>query len=600
MFTEKIMSIGWVSAIPAILPHSLRADRSRRCLRSRVVSRLDVQVVPTVPIAGQKTGTSGLRKQTSVLVEEPKFVCNWIQSLFDCLGDELRGKTLILGGDGRYYNKIAAQTVIRMAAANAVARVIVGKDCVMSTPAVSACIIQRKAFGGIIMTASHNPGGINGDWGVKYNTKSGSPATEVLLDRVYERTLNIDQYRTLDLPSDVDTSSLGETSFDGGNFVVEVISSTDDHANVLRGCFDFNKLKSFIAREDFSLCYDGMNAAGGLCADAVLVGELGAAQATVINSLPLEDFGGGHPDPNLTYAKELLEIMDPSQNPSAPDLGAASDGDGDRNMILGKGFFVTPSDSLAVIADYAERAIPFFKDGVRGLARSMPTSGAVDRVAAARGLNLYETPTGWKYFGNLMDAGMLSICGEESFGIGSNHIREKDGLWAVLAWLSILAYRNEGTPTGELVGVEQIVREHWAKYGRNLYLRYDYENVESEGAESMMDYLTSLEENPPTELPGGFVIKSLDEFSYVDPVDKSKAEKQGIRVLFENGSRLVVRLSGTGSAGATIRIYLEYYETDQDRQSVETTSAMQPLVDVALLLTKVGEFSGRDGPTVIT
>eukprot|EP00190_Bangiopsis_sp_CCMP1999_P002223 CAMPEP_0198737778 /NCGR_PEP_ID=MMETSP1475-20131203/68039_1 /TAXON_ID= ORGANISM="Unidentified sp., Strain CCMP1999" /NCGR_SAMPLE_ID=MMETSP1475 /ASSEMBLY_ACC=CAM_ASM_001111 /LENGTH=591 /DNA_ID=CAMNT_0044501645 /DNA_START=1602 /DNA_END=3377 /DNA_ORIENTATION=- len=562
---------------------------------------LQVETVPTKPIAGQKTGTSGMRKKSKVILEEPNFVWNWAQSLFDAVGPEnLRGKTLVLGGDGRFFNRQAAQIFISSAAANGISRVLVGRDGILSTPAVSAAIIRRKAYGGIIMTASHNPGGKHADWGVKYNVETGSPATEILLDRVYERTLNIDSYKKAVFSRDVDLSQVGEFHYGDGDFTLEIVDSTTDHLHVLRRCFDFEKLRAFVARPDFSFCFDAMNAAGGPAAYEALVKELHAPAKSVINFRPLEDFGGNHPDPNLTYAKELVDHMDPAKNSDAPDLGAASDGDGDRNMILGRGFFVTPSDSLAVIADYATRAIPYFANGVKGLARSMPTSGAVDKVADALDIDLYETPTGWKYFGNLMEANMLSICGEESFGIGSDHIREKDGLWAVLAWLSILAYRNTNTEIGSLVTVEQIVREHWKRYGRHFYTRYDYENVSSEGADAVMNRLRALIGNKDVPLPNGFEVSTIDEFCYKDPVDGSRAERQGVRILLIDGSRIVVRLSGTGSVGATIRIYIEFYEPNDSRHAVDTAEAMAPLVAVALHLTSVHELTGQDGPTVIT
>lgn len=467
-FTSPIQmaAFAWFNAAPShVRGGGLYPSRCERCVHT-IRSALTVQEVGTVAIAGQKTGTSGLRKKTRILLDQPNYVCNWIQSLFNAIGlEELKGQTLILGGDGRFYNREAAQMMIRLAAGNGLGRVIVGQNALMTTPAVSAAIIRRRTLGGIIMTASHNPAGIDGDWGIKYNVANGSPATETLLDRVYENTITIKRYFLADLGGDVDVTTLGERIYGNGDFVVEVIDPAIDHILTLRECFDFEKLSNFIARRDFTFRFDAMHAASGPSARSVFVGELGASEDTMLNDQPLEDFGGGHPDPNLTYAKELVELLDPQYNPKAPDFGAASDGDGDRNMIVGQGFFVTPSDSLAVIADYAVRAIAHFRDGLKGVARSMPTSGAIDRIAARNGLELYETPTGWKYFGNLMDSGRISLCGEESFGTGSDHIREKDGIWAVLAWLSILSYRNENTPIGGLVTVEQIVREHWHKYG---------------------------------------------------------------------------------------------------------------------------------------
>ncbi|XP_057951165.1 phosphoglucomutase, chloroplastic [Malania oleifera] len=563
---------------------------------SATVEGIKISSVPTKSIEGQKTGTSGLRKKVKVFMQE-NYLANWIQALFNSLPPEdFKNGLLVLGGDGRYFNREAAQIIIKIAAGNGVGKILVGKEGIMSTPAVSAVIRNRKANGGFIMSASHNPGGPEYDWGIKFNYSSGQPAPESITDKIYGNTLSISEIMIADIP-DVDLSCLGLTSY--GNFSVEVVDPVSDYLELMENVFDFQLIKNLLARPDFRFIYDAMHAVTGAYATPIFVDKLGASPDSVSNGVPLEDFGHGHPDPNLTYAKELVNIM---FGDNGPDFGAASDGDGDRNMILGKEFFVTPSDSVAIIAANAQDAIPYFQGGPKGLARSMPTSGALDRVAERLNLPFFEVPTGWKFFGNLMDAGKLSICGEESFGTGSDHIREKDGIWAVLAWLSIIAYRNKDKKAGEkLVSVSDVVKEHWAAYGRNFFSRYDYEECESECANKMIEYLRDLaSKSKAGEKYGNYVLKFADDFAYTDPVDGSVASKQGVRFVFADGSRIIFRLSGTGSAGATIRIYIEQFEPDISRHNVDAQTALKPLIDLALSISKLKDFTGREVPTVIT
>lgn len=552
--------------------------------------------MPTKPFEGQKTGTSGLRKKVKVFMQD-NYLANWIQALFNSLPPEdyVNG-SLVLGGDGRYFNKEAAQIIIKIAAGNGVGKILVGKDGILSTPAVSAVIRKQKANGGFIMSASHNPGGPEYDWGIKFNYNSGQPAPESITDKIYGNTLSISEIKMADVP-DVNLSETGVAQY--GNFTVEVIDPVFDYLELMKNVFDFKLIKSLLSRSDFRFIFDAMHAVTGAYAKPIFVDSLGANPASIVNGVPLEDFGHGHPDPNLTYAKDLVDIM---YKENGPDFGAASDGDGDRNMILGQGFFVTPSDSVAIIAANAEAAIPYFKDGPKGLARSMPTSGALDRVAEKLKLPFFEVPTGWKFFGNLMDAEKLSICGEESFGTGSDHIREKDGIWAVLAWLSIIAYQNKDKKVGDiLVSVSDVVKEHWAIYGRNFFSRYDYEECESEGANKMMSYLRDLiSKSKEGEKYGSYVLQFADDFTYTDPVDGSVASKQGVRFVFTDGSRIIFRLSGTGSAGATVRIYIEQFEPDVSKHDVDAQIALKPLIDLALSISKLKEFTGREKPTVIT
>ena len=582
-----------------------------------MATTFSVSSVPTAPIDGQKTGTSGLRKKVAVF-QQPNYLQNWVQSLFSSL-EGLSGTTIALGGDGRYYNKEAIRIICRLAAANGVAEVKVGQNGILCTPAVSAIIRARKLYGGIILTASHNPGGPTNDFGIKYNVSNGGPAPESVTEGIFKNTKTISQYMYAVVPdqsidvdpfASVDLSVPGSTSFtnasDGTTFTIEIIDAADDYVNLLQSMFDFSKLSALFGRSDFSFLFDAMSGVTGPYANRIFVEMLGGKPDCVMRGEPLEDFGGGHPDPNLTYAAELVAKCDPTQNSSAPDMGAASDGDGDRNMVLGKGFFVTPSDSVAVIAAKAVEAIPYFAKGLKGVARSMPTAGALDRVAEGLGLEMHEVPTGWKYFGNLMDAGRAQICGEESFGTGSDHVREKDGIFAVLCWLSIIAHASEGKDN--LVSIEEIVAEHWKKFGRNYFSRYDYEEVDSEAANNVMAHLDELQAKMNASGSDGMVIDpsfetkvvKADNFAYVDPVDGSEAKGQGRRFVFEDGSRVIFRLSGTGSSGATIRLYTERYEPNEAGQKEDAQVALKPFIDVALRVSKLQEFTGREKPTVIT
>ena len=564
-------------------------------LSASAATGVEIKDVPTTPIEGQKTGTSGLRKKAAVF-SEGNYLANWVQSLFLALPqEEVEGSAMVLGGDGRWFNKEASQIIIKLAAGNGVRKIYVGQNGFLATPAASAVIRARKAYGGFIMSASHNPGGPKEDWGIKFNYSSGEPAPEKITDEIYGFTQTVDTLKMADIP-DVDLSKTGVTTF--GDFEVEVIDPVADYLELAREVFDFDLIKSLVTRSDFKMKFDAMHAITGAYAKPILVDVLGADPSSCVNDDPKEDFAGGHPDPNLTYAEELVKTM---YSADAPDFGAASDGDGDRNMILGNNFFVTPSDSVAIIAANA-KCIPYFKDGLKGLARSMPTAAALDRVAAKMGVECFETPTGWKFFGNLMDAGRLSICGEESFGTGSDHIREKDGPWAVLAWLSILADRNKDVPVGgEKVTVEQITKEHWAEYGRNFFSRYDYEGCESEPCEKMVEHLrTVAAASKKGDIYGEYELDYADDFEYTDPIDGSVASKQGVRFVFSDGSRFIFRLSGTGSSGATVRMYSEQYEADVAKQGADAQDALAPLIKVALETSKLAEFTGRESPTVIT
>lgn len=578
-----------------------------------------VSRIATKPYDGQKPGTSGLRKKVKVFAQ-PHYLQNFVQASFNALtADRIKGKTLVVSGDGRYYSEDAIQIIIKMSAANGVKRVWVGQNGLLSTPAVSAVIRERvgnagsKASGAFILTASHNPGGPNEDFGIKYNMENGGPAPEGVTDKIYENTTTIKEYLIAeDLPN-VDISKIGTTSFSGpdGEFDVEVFDATETYVTLMKSIFDFQAIRKLLSCPKFTFCYDALHGVAGVYAKRIFVEELGAEESSLLNCTPKEDFGGGHPDPNLTYAKELVQRMGlgkPDTEGEPPEFGAAADGDADRNMILGKRFFVTPSDSVAIIAANAVEAIPYFSGGLKGVARSMPTSAALDVVAKALNLKFFEVPTGWKFFGNLMDAGQCSVCGEESFGTGSDHVREKDGIWAVLAWLSILAQKNKDKLNGEkLVSVEDIVRQHWATYGRHYYTRYDYENVDAGGAKELMAHLVNLQSDlsEVNKIVKGVHsdvsnVRNADEFEYTDPVDGSVSKHQGIRYLFEDGSRLVFRLSGTGSEGATIRLYIEQYENDSSKTGRDSQEALKPLVDVALKLSKLQEFTGRSEPTVIT
>ena len=564
-------------------------------LSASAATGVEIKDVPTTPIEGQKTGTSGLRKKAAVF-SEGNYLANWVQSLFLALPqEEVEGSAMVLGGDGRWFNKEASQIIIKLAAGNGVRKIYVGQNGFLATPAASAVIRARKAYGGFIMSASHNPGGPKEDWGIKFNYSSGEPAPEKITDEIYGFTQTVETLKMADIP-DVDLSKVGVTKF--GDFEVEVIDPVADYLELAREVFDFDLITSLVTRSDFKMKFDAMHAITGAYAKPILVDVLGADPSSCVNDDPKEDFAGGHPDPNLTYAEELVKTM---YSADAPDFGAASDGDGDRNMILGNNFFVTPSDSVAIIAANA-KCIPYFKDGLKGLARSMPTAAALDRVATKMGVECFETPTGWKFFGNLMDAGRLSICGEESFGTGSDHIREKDGPWAVLAWLSILADRNKDVPVGgEKVTVEQITKEHWAEYGRNFFSRYDYEGCESEPCEKMVEHLRAVAAaSKKGDTYGEYELDYADDFEYTDPIDGSVASKQGVRFVFSDGSRFIFRLSGTGSSGATVRMYIEQYEADVAKQGADAQDALAPLIKVALETSKLAEFTGRESPTVIT
>jgi len=540
-------------------------------------------IVNTSPYEGQRPGTSGLRKKVTVF-QQTHYLENFVQAVFDSIGD-LDGECLVVGGDGRFHNRTAIQTILRMAAANGIGEVLVGQGGILSTPAASCVIRKRGALGGLILSASHNPAGPHEDFGIKYNGENGGPATETITEAIFARTQNITHYRIAEDDTVIDLDTIGETMI--GNMNVRVIDPVADYAELMESLFDFHAIRNLF-QGGFRMVFDAMHAVTGPYAKHILEDVLGAAAGTVIHGQPLEDFGGGHPDPNLTYAKALVDMVNADAGIS---FGAASDGDGDRNMILGHRFFVTPSDSLAILAANA-RTVPAYRAGLAGIARSMPTSAAADRVAAAQNIECHETPTGWKFFGNLMDAGRVTLCGEESFGTGSNHVREKDGLWAVLFWLNILAFRKQS--------VAEIVTEHWREYGRNYYSRHDYENVSSTAAESVMQRVqASFRELIGSNIDGR-TVRHCDDFSYTDPIDASVSQHQGLRILFEDGSRIIFRLSGTGTAGATIRIYLEAYEADPSKQGEDAQQALSGLIRAALNISSIIGLTGRDAPTVIT
>ncbi|MET0210072.1 MAG: alpha-D-glucose phosphate-specific phosphoglucomutase [Burkholderiaceae bacterium] len=543
---------------------------------------MTIQTVATTPFAGQRPGTSGLRKKVSEF-QQPGYLENFVESIFLTLG-EGKCRHLVVGGDGRYFNREAIQTILRMAAAHGVEKVLVGRGGILSTPAVSCVIRKHACYGGIVLSASHNPGGPEGDFGIKYNIENGGPAPEKITDAIYEHTRTLTFYRISDAPA-VDLDRLGSTRIE--NTTIEVIDPVADYAELMARLFDFAAIRALFA-SGFRMRFDAMHAVSGPYATAVLEEILGAPAGTVVNGQPLEDFGGGHPDPNPVNAAELIAAM---AAPDAPDFGAASDGDGDRNMIVGRGIAVTPSDSLAIIAANATVA-PGYAAGITGIARSMPTSQAADRVAEALGISCFETPTGWKYFGNLMDANLATLCGEESYGTGSFHIREKDGLWAVLFWLNLLAVRKQ--PVGE------ILRAHWARFGRNYYSRHDYEAVDASAAAAMMDALRARLPELAGQTLDGHHVAQADDFEYADPVDGSVASQQGIRIIMSDGSRIVLRLSGTGTEGATVRLYLERFEADPARHDLDTQQALQGLIGVAESVSGLRQRTGRNEPTVIT
>jgi len=543
---------------------------------------MTIQTIATTPFKGQRPGTSGLRKKVAEF-QQPGYLENFVEAIFLTLGD-CQGRSLVLGGDGRYFNRQAVQTILRMAAAHGVARVLVGRGGILSTPAVSCVIRKHAALGGIVLSASHNPGGPEGDFGIKYNIDNGGPAPEKFTEAIFAHTQALTSYRISDAEP-VDLDRLGSVRIEA--MEVEVIDPVADYAELMARLFDFDAIRALFGR-GFRMRFDGMSAVSGPYAKAIIEGMLGAPAGTVINGEPREDFGGHHPDPNPVNASELIALMD---GPDAPDFGAASDGDGDRNMIVGRGLAVSPSDSLAIIAANATLA-PGYRAGLTGIARSMPTSQAADRVAASLGISCFETPTGWKYFGNLLDAGLATLCGEESYGTGSNHIREKDGLWAVLFWLNLIA--ATGKP------VNQLVQEHWSRFGRNYYSRHDYEAVDASAADAMMQALRAQLATLAGQSFGDFRVAQADDFEYTDPVDKSVSTRQGIRIIMTDGSRIVLRLSGTGTEGATVRLYLERYEADPSRHGLDTQEALAPLIGIAQQVSELKQRTGREQPSVIT
>jgi phosphoglucomutase len=542
-----------------------------------------IRTIPAQPFTDQRPGTSGLRKKTRVFMQ-PNYVENFVQSIFDSIREQadFTKETLAIGGDGRFYNKPAIQTIVRIAAANGFARILVGRGGLMSTPAMSALIRRRRAMGGILLTASHNPGGIEADFGIKYNVRNGGPAPEAVTERIYEETRKIARFLALD-SGDIDIDREGSLNL--VNSQVSIIDPLADYTEVIRELFDLESMRALF-RSGFRLVFDAMHGVTGPYARHIFEQILGAADGTVIRGTPLEDFGGLHPDPNQLHAADLVRMM---TKPDAPDMGAACDGDGDRNMILGRGFFISPGDSLALIAQYAGECIPGYKAGLAGVARSMPTSTAVDRVAAGLGVPCHETPTGWKFFGNLMDRGLCTICGEESFGTGSDHVREKDGLWAVLAWLAIVAARRNS--------IEQLVRGHWEMYGRSYYQRHDYEGLELNAANGMIAEVRGGLKSLIGSKLGSAAVVQADDFEYTDPVDGSVSSRQGIRVILDDGSRIIGRLSGTGTEGATLRLYFERYRAGGDDP---ITAMLQPLVDAACEIFQLRKRFNRDRPSVIT
>ena len=544
---------------------------------------MQIETITTEPYNDQNPGTSGLRKKVKVF-QQPGYLENFVQSIFDSLED-VKGKTLVLGGDGRYFNRIAIQIIIKIAAANGFGELIIGQGGLLSTPAASNIIRKYNAFGGLILSASHNPGGPDEDFGIKYNVDNGGPAPERYTHEFYERSQHIDRYFTARI-EDVDLDHIGSQQFE--NLKINIIDPVTDYAELMQSIFDFDLLKQSISSGYITLLFDAMSAITGPYAKRILIDMLGATPESIINAEPLEDFGGHHPDPNLAHAHELAERM---FSKHAPTFGAASDGDGDRNMITGSQIFVTPSDSLAIMAANAH-LIPAYAKGLKGVARSMPTSQAVDRVAAKYHIPCYETPTGWKFFGNLLDAGKITLCGEESFGTGSDHVREKDGLWAVLFWLNLIAVKRQP--------VADIVHDHWRKFGRDIYCRHDYEAVETSIANDIVDHLRNQLTALPGQTFGEYVVKYADEFCYEDSIDGSISKNQGIRIGFENGSRIVFRLSGTGTVGATLRIYIERFEADPTRHNQDAQVALESLIDLAEQFCEVKKRTGRSAPNVIT
>ncbi len=544
---------------------------------------MSIITVATSTYDDQRPGTSGLRKKV-VVFQQPHYLENFVQAIFNSI-ETCQGQTLVVGGDGRYYNRQAIQTIIRMAAANGFAKLIIGQGGILSTPAVSCVIRKYQTIGGIVLSASHNPGGPDEDFGIKFNGSNGGPATEKVTEAIFATTKSLEHYLSCD-SADVDLDTIGSTQV--LNTEISIIDPVSDYADLMEELFDFEKMRSLLSNRRFKMCFDAMHAVTGPYAIEILEKRLGAPEGTVMNGVPSENFGGGHPDPNLVHAHELVERMNGTE-PLA--FGAASDGDGDRNMVLGSGFYINPCDSLALLLDNAH-LVPAYKEGVAGVARSMPTGRAVDRVAAALEIPCYETPTGWKFFGNLMDAGKITLCGEESFGTGSSHVREKDGLWAVLFWLNIVAERNQPART--------IVREHWSKYGRDYFSRHDYENVDSAKASEMIEQLRTKLSTMAGQQVGDLTVESADDYHYIDPIDGSESAKQGIRILFTDGSRIVMRLSGTGTSGATLRVYFDRYEGDPFHVSHDPQKALADLIIAADQLAGISAFTGRQKPDVIT
>ncbi len=542
-----------------------------------------IEIVKISPFDDQKPGTSGLRKSVKKF-QTPHYLQAFVQSIFNSI-EGLKGSTLVLGGDGRFYNREAIKIILRMAAANGVSKVLLGQGGILSTPAVSHLIRKYKALGGIILSASHNPGGPEGDFGIKYNIENGGPAPEAITEAIYQQSLRLEEYSIAGIqPMPMD--KLG--SFEIGDLLVEIIDPVTDYADYMETLFDFEKISELLGQADFSMLFDAMNAVTGPYAVEIFQNRLGASETSIMRRRPLGNFGGGHPDPNQAHAKDLMRHL---YSATGPSFGAASDGDGDRNMILGNYFFVTPSDSLAIIAANAH-LVPGYKDGLKGIARSMPTSQAPDLVAKKLEIPCYETPTGWKFFGNLLDDGRITLCGEESFGTGSDHIREKDGIWAVLFWLNLIAIKQNS--------VENIVREHWSMYGRNYYTRHDYEGINSAKANDLMDNLKEQLDSFIGKDFAGLKVVVADDFSYLDPVDGSKTEGQGIRIIFENDSRIIFRLSGTGTQGATLRVYVERYIQDVAQHDLDTQEALVELIAIASVLAEIPEYTGREKPDVVT
>lgn len=540
--------------------------------------------IKTKPFPGQQPGTSGLRKKVTEF-QQPHYLENFVQAIFDCLPAQEK-RRLVIGGDGRYYNREAIQSITRLAVANGFSEVLIGQHGFLSTPAASHLIRKYKLDGGIILSASHNPGGPDGDFGLKFNGRNGGPAPASFTDQVYDRTRHIEQYLTT-AHDDIDIDTLGQTTLD--ETVISVIDPVKDYADLMEHLFDFDLIKSMFNSDLFTLAFDAMHAITGPYAREILIKRLGAPETTLMNETPLPDFGGGHPDPNLAHAQDLVKLM--NQKLHAPTMGAASDGDGDRNMILGNHCFVTPSDSLAVMAANAH-LLPGYQSGLTGVARSMPTSQAIDKVAHHLGIECYETPTGWKYFGNLLDAGLIMLCGEESFGTGSDHIREKDGLWAVLFWLNLIAVRKQP--------VSQLLANHWRAFGRHYYTRHDYEAVDMDSAQSIFSELAKQLSTLAGKRFDEGTVKLADNFRYQDPVDHSITENQGVRIIFDNDSRIIFRLSGTGTEGATVRVYYEKYQAPDAILDADTQELLGPMFDIAQQIAGIQTYTGRSSPDVVT